>query len=164
MDKLWGEGGVWALASRPGAWPLAAKPDNPLNGEFEKGVRLAGYSANTLLPVPGSTLQLTLFWQGEELPLGAKVFVHLRDGDNNTLAQADHFIYDGKVPTSRWADLKQSDTLIRDGANLTLPSTLGPGTYRILVGFYHPETFQRLGVLNDQTGESAVILREWVTQ
>lgn len=164
MDKLWGEGGVWALASRPGAWPLAQEPHILLNSEFEEGTLLLGYTANSLLPVPGSTIHLTLFWQGENIPLGAKVFVHLRDGDNNTLAQADHFIYDNKVPNSRWSELRRNDTVLRDGATLVLPPTLGPGAYRLLAGFYHPETFQRLGVVNDQSGESAVILREWVIQ
>jgi hypothetical protein len=164
MDKLWGEGGVWALASRPGAWPLAAKPDFIVNGEFENGVHLLGYSANSLLPTPGATIRMTLFWQGENVPLDAKVFVHLRDKDNKTLSQADHFIYDGKVPHSRWPEMIRSDTVLRDGVNLVLPPTLELGRYRILVGFYHPETFQRLGVINDQSGESAVILREWIIQ
>lgn len=160
MDKLWGEGGVWALLSRAGSWPLAKNAANLLNADFEGGTRLLGYTANPPAPVPGGVMQLTLFWQGA-IPHQAKVFVQLRDETNGTVAQADHFIYDGKVPTSRWPELLENDTAIRDGATLALPPDLAPGRYRLVVGFYHPETFERLGVINDNSGENAVILNEW---
>ena len=69
--------------------------------------------------------------------------MQLRDENNGTVAQADHFIYDGKVPTSRWPELLENDTAIRDGATLVLPPNLAPGRYRLVVGFYHPKTFER---------------------
>jgi len=163
MDKAWGEGGVWALASRPGSWPLARDVETVLNAEFVGEARLLGYTAEPPALTPGGSMRLTLFWQGQ-VPYGAKILVHLRDAANNTVAQADHFIYDGKVPSSRWGSLIKNDTAIRDGATLALPAELKPGRYHILVGFYHPETFERLGVVNDQSGESAVILGEWVVQ
>lgn len=161
MDKLWGEGGVWALASRPGAWALAQEVETRLNAEFEGGTRPLGFTAEPPVPAPGVAMQLTLFWGGS-IPTGAKVFVQLRDANNQTVAQADHFIYDGKVPSSRWPALLKDGTAIRDGATLIIPAELEPGTYRLAVGFYHPETFERLGVVNDQSGENAVIFQEWV--
>ena len=160
MDKLWGEGGVWALASKPDSWPLAQTVDTVLNAEFDGGTRLLGFSANPSTPKPGDAVRLTLFWQGA-IPYGSKVFVHLRDANNATVAQADHFIYDEKVPTSRWQALMDNDSVIRDGATLFLPPDLAAGNYRVIIGFYHPDTFARLGVVNDQSGESAVILGEW---
>ncbi len=163
MDKLWGEGGVWALASRPGTWPLAQDVDTTLHADFDGGTHLLGYTADPAIPAPGSVVRLTLFWQGP-IPYGAKVFVHLRDKDNNTVAQADHFIYDGKVPPSRWPALQKNDTAIRDGATLILPPDLQQGDYRVVVGFYHPETFERLGVINDQSGENAIILNKWTVE
>ena len=163
MDKQWGEGGVWALSTRPGHWPLAREAEVMLNAEFDGGARLRGYTVNPSQPAPGGVMYLTLFWQGN-LPFGAKVLVHLRDANNNTVAQADHFIYDNKVPSSRWGDLLKNDEVVRDGAALALPPDLQPGRYRLLVGFYHPETFARLGVIDDQSGESAVILGEWVVE
>ncbi|MCB0167996.1 MAG: hypothetical protein KDI79_27455, partial [Anaerolineae bacterium] len=163
MDKQWGEGGVWALSSRPDHWPLAKEAEVILNTEFDGGARLLGYTAKPSQPSPGGVTYLTLFWQGN-LPFGAKVLVHLRDADNNTVAQADHFIYDNKVPSSRWGDLLKNDEAIRDGAALALPPDLRPGRYRLLVGFYHPETFARLGVIDDQSGESAVVLGEWMVE
>jgi hypothetical protein len=161
MDKLWGEGGVWALASRPGIWPLAQEAETRLNAEFDGGTRLLGFTAKPPIPAPGDVMHLTLFWQGA-IPIGAKVFVQMRDANNGTVAQADHFIYDGKVPASRWPALLKNDTAIRDGATLIVPSELTPGPYRVVIGFYHPETFERLGVVNDQSGENAAILQEWV--
>jgi hypothetical protein len=160
MDKVWGEGGVWALASRPVAWPLAREVNVVLNAEFQGGARLLGFTADPAELQPGGVMRLTLFWQGN-IPHGAKILVHLRDRANNTITQADHFIYDGKVPSSRWPSLLENDIAVRDGAALALPPELKPGTYRILVGFYHPATFERLGVVDDQSGESAVVLGEW---
>jgi hypothetical protein len=132
-----------------------------LKAEFDGGAELAGYSADPPSPMPGIPMRLTLFWQNS-VPHGAKVFVHLRDADNNTVAQADHFIYDGKVPGSRWPSLLEKGTPVRDGATLAIPPELAPGVYRLVIGFYHPETFERLGVIDDQSGENAVILGEWV--
>jgi hypothetical protein len=161
MDKQWGEGGVWALSTRPGAWPLAAAMETPVAGRFEGGAQLFGYTVRPSTPAPGGVLYFTLFWQGDNFPQGAKIFFHLRDTQNNTVAQADHFIYDGKVPTSRWDELAQNDTAIRDGAALPIPPDLAPGRYRLLVGFYHPQTFERLPVLNDRSGENAIVLAEF---
>ena len=164
MDKVWGEGGVWALAARPGTWPLAREMETPVGGEFANGVRLAGYTAQPNSFAPGNTIHLTLFWQGERLPNSHKIFVHLRDAANNTVAQADHFIYDGKVPNSRWASLFEQDPLLRDAATLTLSPDLPPGPYRLMIGFYHPQTFERIGVIDDQSGESAVVVAEVVME
>jgi hypothetical protein len=163
MDKMWGEGGVWALASRPGSWPLAHEADTILKADFDGGTRLLGFAATPVTPGPGQEVRLTLFWQNA-IPHGAKVFVHLRDENNRTVAQADHFIYDGKVPSSRWPSLLNGDTVIRDGTTLRLPGDLQSGIYRLVAGFYHPETFERLAVVGDQSGENAVLLSEWVLE
>jgi hypothetical protein len=162
MDKLWGEGGVWALAARPGTWPLARDMAVPVDGEFEGGTRLLGFTANPPQLQPDGIVWLTLFWGGDTIPYNRKVFVQLRDAANNSVAQADHFIYDDKVPSNRWKDLFKNDFAIRDGVTLQLPSELAPGTYHLYVGFYHPETFERVGVVNDQSGEAAVILGEFI--
>jgi hypothetical protein len=55
-------------------------------------------------------------------------------------------------------------TTLRDGATLALPPDLPPGDYRLLVGFYDPESATRLGVINDQSGENAVVLAEFVVE
>jgi len=54
--------------------------------------------------------------------------------------------------------------MLRDGATLALPPDLSPGNYKILVGFYKPEIAERLPVLNDQSGENAAIMAEFVVE
>ena len=98
------------------------------------------------------------------MPYHRKIFVQLRNSDNQTVAQADHFIYDEKVPSSRWHSLFKDGQAVRDGVSLALPPDLPPGRYRLLVGFYSPDTFERIGVINDQSGEAAVILGEFIVE
>lgn len=160
MDKKWGEGGVWALVSRGGTWPLAADIAVEHEASFVNGTQLRGYTALPETPVRGVPMQLTLFWAGPTIPFQQKVFVQLRNENNETVAQADHFIYDGKVPSSRWGDLLEGGP-VRDGATLMVPPDLPPGAYRLAVGFYNPADFARLGVVDDQTGENALILATW---
>jgi hypothetical protein len=47
---------------------------------------------------------------------------------------------------------------LRDTADLTVPQELPSGTYRLLVGLYDPDTFERVPLVADQSGENAVIL------
>ncbi len=164
MDKKWGEGGVWALVSRPGMWELAPEMATPVNGQFEGGVTLVGFTAEPPALTPGGVMRLTLFWRGEKMPYHRKIFVQLRNANNQTIAQADHFIYDDKVPSSRWHSLFKNGQAVRDGVSLALPPDLPPGSYRILVGFYNPDTFERIGVINDQSGEAAVILKDFIVE
>ena len=164
MDKKWGEGGVWALSSRPGMWELAREMETPVNGHFEGGVTLVGFTAQPPALHPGDVMRLTLFWRGEKMPYHRKIFVQLRNSDNQSVAQADHFIYDEKVPSSRWQALFKDGQAVRDGVELALPPDLPSGDYKILVGFYDPDTFERIGVINDQSGEAAVILGEFTLE
>jgi hypothetical protein len=41
---------------------------------------------------------------------------------------------------------------------LSLPQELPPGTYRLLVGLYDPDTLERVPIVADHSGEDAVIL------
>ncbi len=139
----------------PGGWPLATELQTSLDAEFEGGIRLLGYAADQALGQPGSLTHLTLFWQGQSLPEASTVFVQVRNEANENVTQADHPLF--VSPMMLVAD----NTILRDGASVALPPDLASGTYRVLVGFYNPETDQRLPVVGDQTGENAVILAEF---
>lgn len=142
----------------PGAWPLAEQPTERLQAEFTGDIRLVGYNARQPFDSPGGVVELTLFWQGRTIPETGNVFVQVRDQNNATVAQADHPLYIHQ-------DMLTSDgAMLRDGATLPLPPDLPAGTYRILVGFYNPETSERLPVVNDSTGENAAILSEFVVK
>lgn len=145
-----------AQTNWPGAWPLAAEPSTTLNADFEDQIRLVGYSANQPLTTPGGIIELTLFWQGQQIPDTSNVFVQVRDKDNNTVAQADHPLYISQ-------DMLTADgKILRDGATLALPPDLSSGNYKVLVGLYDPETSERLGLINDQSGENAALLAEFM--
>ena len=140
----------------PGAWPLASEPTVTINASFEGEIRLVGYHVNQPLATPGEVTELTLFWQGRQIPDTSNVFVQIRDKDNNTVAQADHPLYISQ-------DVLTADgTMLRDGTNLALPPDLPNGNYQVLVGLYDPETSERLGLINDQSGENAALLTEFV--
>lgn len=164
MDKVWGEGGVWALQTRPGTWPPAETISHPVEAQFVNGTRLLGFHAEPDALAPGGNVRLTFFWHGETMPHNRKVFVQLRNAANETVAQADHFIYNGHVPSSRWEDLLSNDVALRDGATLLLPADLPPGQYGLWLGFYDPQSFARLGLVDDQSGENARLLRTWAVE
>ena len=139
----------------PGAWPLADVPAETINADFEGGIRLAGYAAGQVLGVPGSVVGITLFWQGEQIPDTRSVFLQVVDQDNTVVVQADHPIYISQDV------LTVDGTMLRDGATLALPPDMPAGNYAALVGLYDPATGERLGVINDQTGQNAVALSEF---
>lgn len=143
-----------AQTNWPGAWPLADTPSVVLEAAFEDGVQLLGYHANRAF-TSGSIIWLTLFWQGQSIPDTSTVFVQVRNEANETVSQTDHPLYVHQTM------LTEDGLTLRDGATLALPPTLPPGDYRILVGFYDPVSNSRLSVIDDQTGEEAVILTEF---
>ncbi|MEJ2560651.1 MAG: hypothetical protein P8186_31400 [Anaerolineae bacterium] len=65
---------------------------------------------------------------------------------------------EGFLTGSIIAQLRDQNQWLRDTADLTLPQELPSGTYRLLVGLYDPDTFERVPVVADQSGENAVIL------
>ena len=81
--------------------------------------------------------------------------MQLRDRANNTIAQADHPLHVAQNM------LTADGQTLRDGTTLALPPDMPTGSYQILVGFYDPETLDRLAVINDQSGENAAILTEF---
>jgi hypothetical protein len=143
---------VEAQTNWPGAWPLATEPKVSVNAEFEGDIRLVGYDVDQPLASPGRVVGVTLFWQGQQLPDKSSVFVQVRDSDNNTVAQADHPLF-----VSR--DVLTADGLmLRDGATLAIPPDLAAGEYHVLAGLYDPISAERLGLINDQSGENAALV------
>jgi hypothetical protein len=86
------------------------------------------------------------------------VFVQLRNEQDQIVTQADHYIFEGFVTSDIMKQLGDQGEWLRDTAELSLPQELPPGTYRLLVGLYDPDTFERIPVVADQSGENAVLL------
>jgi hypothetical protein len=164
MDIVHTTGGVLVFVSRAGSLPLPEEPTAPVDGDFAGVVWLEGYSlAGPPVPGVGAT-SLGLFWRPvaeNPLALGSvKVFVQVRNQRGETVAQADHFVYQGLLTIEEWSSLRGKGEWLRDAATLHLaqPSSGGDGPHRIFVGLYDPQTMARVPVLNDASGENAVMI------
>lgn len=102
-------------------------------------INLRGYD---LEQTPGK-IHLTLYWSSETpTDINYTTFVHLRDGQNQTVAQKDGPTGRGLYPTSLW-DVGE---IIVDAVTLLVPAELNSGKYTLAIGLYQLETGQRLTV------------------
>jgi hypothetical protein len=155
MEQVWANDNALVYLTRPNRAPLPTRPGTTTDALLDGTIQLVGYS---LAPTGDSALKLTLFWQLKTtLPLDYTVFVHLRNEAGKTIAQLDRQPLDGAYPTSHW---QPGETVIDPLLLLPLPENLKPGTYTLLVGLYRLDTLERLPVVNDSTGENAILLGE----
>jgi hypothetical protein len=105
---------------------------------LDGAVRLAGYRAGEV--EPGQPLQVTLYWQSQEVTqTDYKVFVQLLSDQNAVVAQSD------AIP-AQWTRLVPGwlpPEVIEDPHTLWLPADMPAGTYRLVVGLYEPKTGRR---------------------
>ncbi len=128
------------------SWPLMTEvPDlqRPVDGQFGPAIHLLGYDLMGEA-TPGGELSITLYWRAEASP-GASyhVFVHLVDGMDKLVAQADGIPAGWLRPTSTW----RPGEVIVDEHNLSLPLQLPQDAYHLYVGLYAPEA-HRLSVVS----------------
>jgi hypothetical protein len=98
-------------------------------------VQLIGYDLNADRFSPGDRLELVVYWYTrEKLSYKYQSFVHVSTG-GPPLAQADRENPAGR-PTKKWTP----DGYIRDEYVISLPPTIPPGEYRLLVGLYTCDT------------------------
>jgi 4-amino-4-deoxy-L-arabinose transferase-like glycosyltransferase len=161
MDVVHRAGEVLVFLSRPYPQPVPVEPPVIVNADFGDLIELGGYSLDLGAIAPDGTVQLGLYWRplGGQFTKAYKVFVQLRDEQDQIVAQADHYIFEGFLTGLIMAQLRDQNEWLRDTADLTLPQELPSGTYRLLVGLYDPDTFERVPVVADQSGENAVILK-----
>jgi 4-amino-4-deoxy-L-arabinose transferase-like glycosyltransferase len=160
MDVFERTGGVLAFLRQPYPRPIPEEPAVSLNANFSDMIELGGYSLDLDGIAPDGTVQLGLYWQPlvAEFSKAYKVFVQLRNEDDQIVAQADHFVFENLLTASVLIQAMQKGQWLRDTADLELPADLPSGTYRLLVGLYDPDTSERLPLVVDQSGENAVIL------
>jgi hypothetical protein len=107
---------------------------------FGDVVRLLGYDLDYQPGDESATIRFG--WQAIQPPEDSySVFVHVVDGDGEIVAQHDG-LPRGDYPLYRWV----SGEVVLDEVTLPLPYDLPAGEYRIRVGFYRPETGERLPV------------------
>ncbi|MGD8804506.1 MAG: glycosyltransferase family 39 protein [Chloroflexota bacterium] len=139
-------------------WPLETELPpipTPLRADFGQPplIELHGYAltqadgraADSLKP--GDHLALTLFWRSlsDSITPSQSVFVHLMDEQDQIVAQGDGLPVNGFRPTTSW---RQGEVIV-DTHQLAIPGDLAEGSYTLWIGFYDPETFQRLPATAD---------------
>ncbi len=117
----------------------------PVEVFFGDALRLLGYDVQQ----EAGELGVTLHWQAvRRMGVAFKFFVHLLDPETDELmAQADVMPRDWTYPTHWW----EVGEVVSDGIRLPL-SDVPPGTYRVTLGVYDPETGVRLVVTEGADG------------
>jgi 4-amino-4-deoxy-L-arabinose transferase-like glycosyltransferase len=161
MDRVNQTGATQVFLSRSYPTPLPVEPLTHLEANFSDVIHLGGYSLDPATLTPEGVLPLGLYWRPTGTPARqVKVFVHLRNAQGQTIAQADHFLLAGLLTLETWQTLQKKGEWLRDTADLRLPLPLpaGQGPYRLYVGFYDPNTLERVPIVNDTSGENAVVI------
>lgn len=154
-------GNVLVLHEVAESWPLAVNPQQMMTADWANGLQLLGYSWKASPVVAGETVLLTLFWKADERLLAYKVFVHLRDSAGITVAQADFVPLERMEREWRYELVAQAQyERVRLGTPLVTPPTLPAGEYTLWIGLYDAQTATRLPVVDDVSGENAVLLGE----
>jgi hypothetical protein len=126
--------------------PAATIPPGAATLDVQAG--FAQLAAYTVTPAPvraGQPMTLTLYWRAQ----GAAdrdwtVFVHLLDGGEHLVAQADGQPFEGRYPTSVWG----AGETVPDRHVLSLPDPLPESPCELKVGLYDWRTGERLTLLD----------------
>lgn len=123
--------------------------------EFGDQLALVGWSLHALPPIEaGDTFSLTVVWQAQQkLTTDYTAFAHLVDERGQGWAGDDHQPYGGLYPTSKWG----AGEMVRDLFTLTVPADAPPGLYSVEIGWYSPETQERLPAGEGNTIRVAVL-------
>lgn len=90
----------------------------------------------------GKAQPIALWWHvAETVSVDYTVFLHLRDDNNQLIAQADGPPLDGWYPTSWW----QTGERVTDAHTFLVPDNIPPGIYHLVTGLYDPISGGRLG-------------------
>ncbi len=117
-------------------------PQHPQEIVLAETVRLVGYDQEPYRPRPGDNLHVSLYWQAVGKMEGAySSFVHLVDGEGQTVAQSDHQPGGDFYPTTLW----QPGETLRDEHLIEIPAHAPPGDYGLWAGMYLYPSMEPLG-------------------
>ncbi|MBI5031863.1 MAG: glycosyltransferase family 39 protein [Chloroflexi bacterium] len=123
-----------------------APPLKLQSANFGNVIALVGWNLEpaTLQPV---ICNLTIVWQAKRgMDRRYKAFVLVERWDGDKVTQDDREPRYGNYPTTRWA----ANEMVRETYTLNISEDLSPGKYVLKVGWYDPETDDRLEVPGSQ--------------
>ena len=121
----------------------------PVAARFADEIDLLGYALPEQSWQPGDTLPLRLYWFARQAPSSDyRVFVHLESIDGGKVAQVDSDPILSFSRTTRW----EPGEVVVDPQELSVDPSTPPGTYRLVVGLYRPDTLQNLAVSDAPSG------------
>jgi hypothetical protein len=129
--------------------PLQLPLDADLGGQITLlGANLEPVTASSGTLEPGSTLTVTLVWQGQaEMDTSYRVFLHLLGPDGSLLVQSDGEPAEWTRPTTGWAP----GEVMLDQRVLTVPDDAPTGQYTLAAGLYQASTGDRLALSDGST-------------
>ncbi|MEM7115504.1 MAG: glycosyltransferase family 39 protein [Chloroflexota bacterium] len=145
--RLWQSETMWLGEVEVVPWPLETELPpvaNPRPAAFGDIIQLHGYDVTDLTR---DSLDLTLYWETTAVPpANYLLFVHLVSAsEGEIVSQADVVPVSGLRPTRSW----RQGEILTDRHQLTLPSDYASGDYYLNIGFYLPDTFERLPITVD---------------
>ncbi|MBK8899858.1 MAG: glycosyltransferase family 39 protein [Anaerolineaceae bacterium] len=124
-------------------------PAHKVDANFANQITLLGYD----LQVADGQARLTTYWQAlRPLPTDYTIFLHLLGTDGSLIAQHDGQPQGGRYPTSIW----DTEEVVVDEVTLTWPPDEAPA--QVALGLYRLDTLERLALVGDSAGQTAVTL------
>ncbi|NJN83954.1 MAG: hypothetical protein HC802_17865 [Caldilineaceae bacterium] len=124
-------------------WTTASLAENCAGRWLGERSTIAGLGWGSRLRAPGESIVMRLVWQANRaIDDDLTAFVHLVGEDGLPIAQSDRAPQDGFYPTRAW----QPDEAVEDFYTLEIPADQSPAEYRLVVGWYDPETGARLPI------------------
>jgi hypothetical protein len=142
----------------PAQWP--AEPTEEL-ASLGEDIRLVQANLSQDAVAPGDDVSLTLSWYVVgDVDAAYTTFVHLGQLGEQPLAQGDAEPLEGLYPTTHW---QAGEVIVDDGYTLTVPPTLAPGRYPLLVGLYVPQDGRRAPLyVAGQRQEQDAFMAGWI--
>jgi hypothetical protein len=121
-------------------------PDVSTSISWDGSISLLGYN-QPFVDLENQTLSLGVYWQAiRSVDTSYAVYLHLIDGETGTLAaQADVIPQGWSYPTDWWI----AGEVVEDNIQIEL-GDLPEGSYELRIGWYDPETGDRLPPVSDQ--------------
>ncbi len=137
---------------------LPITPDHSILARWANNIRLVGYSTDRAVS-QDEAITITTFWQDSRPMWVYKMFVHLRDSQGGTIAQADFTPLEKIHPKLRDRMISQAGPeIIPLTTTLYITPDIMSGTYHLYLGLYNGTTLERVPLLEDASGENAIVL------